>query len=147
MTPEYQVSLFVSRCNLPIFFAVHPWFVVRENGQVTRYEVRFIKDKANQGSPYIHVNFLGPYTGLGVLPPMFSGPRWKAKLVGNVSGPEASKVIEIIISSHNTYPFIAQSGLFGPNSNTYAQWILNQCPEFKVKLPRNAFGKNYNTQK
>lgn len=146
MTPEDQVSLLVSRCNLPIFFAVHPWFVVKEDGQVTRYEVRFIKDKANPSSPYIHVNFLGPYTGLGILPPLFSGPHWKAKLIGDVTGENARKVIEIIKSSPTKYPFRTQSWPFGPNSNTYAQWILDLCPEFKSKLPRNAVGKRYKSK-
>lgn len=143
MNDETQVMLYVSRCNLPIFFAAHPWFVIKENGQVARYEVRFIKNKFNPTSPYIHVNFLEPYTGLGIFPPMFSGPHWKAKLIGDVSDKEARKVINVIKNSHIVYPLRTQSRPFGPNSNTYAQWILDQCPEFQAKLPWNAAGKRY----
>jgi|SRR3989344_4507836 len=41
------------------------------------------------------------------------------------------------------FPYVEKYFLTGPNSNTYAQWILDNCPEFQVKLPWNAFGKSY----
>ncbi len=41
------------------------------------------------------------------------------------------------------YPLKHDYEIKGPNSNTYTQWVLDQFPRVKLKLPINAFGKDY----
>ena len=53
-----------------------------------------------------------------------------------------SSMIEFIKTSKDAYPY-KNYKLSGPNSNTYAQWILNNFPEAGIKLPWNCFDKNY----
>lgn len=50
---------------------------------------------------------------------------------------------EFIERSPDTYPHCNQYAFRGPNSNTYAQWVLNQFPESGFSLPWNAFGKGF----
>lgn len=58
-------------------------------------------------------------------------------------GSLAAKMAEFIERSPETYPFKNQYRFRGPNSNTYAQWILNHFPETGMALSWNAFGKKY----
>jgi len=47
-------------------------------------------------------------------------------------------------SKLNLNPFRNEYKIYpGPNSNTFIQWVLNHFPNSGLKLPRNAFGKNY----
>ncbi len=69
--------------------------------------------------------------------------RWSAKLLGKAEGGIAQTLTAHIEESKLTYPHAHYYKLTGPNSNTYAQWILNQVPRFEVRLPWNSFGKNY----
>ena len=71
---------------------------------------------------------------------------WEGKLLGYIEGDEnstAKKVAEFIKNSKTIYPYCYKYSLRGPNSNTYAQWVLDNFPEFKVTLPKNSIGKNY----
>ena len=91
------------------------------------------------------MNAFLPFQGIQVLP--FSANFfWKGKLLGLFEGDEnsvAKKMALHIENSKNIYPYCNYYRLSGPNSNTFAQWVLNNFPEFKVKLPWNSFGKNY----
>jgi len=68
---------------------------------------------------------------------------WTAKLLGQIEGATAAKIAEFIEKSPSLYPYCEKYFLAGPNSNTYAQWILDNCPEFQVKLPWNSIGSRY----
>jgi hypothetical protein len=69
------------------------------------------------------------------------------KLIASLSGDEkstAKQVVDFIEEMTPFYPYKENYKLFpGPNSNTYIAWILREFPELKIKLPWNAFGKNY----
>jgi len=139
---KYQVSLYTCPGNLPFAFATHPWFVVNNNGVISRYEVLFRGDKESR---HLHKDFLKPFTGIGMFP-YINKFFWPARLITTVEGDEGSLVhhlTEYIEASVNDYLYRNTYALTGPNSNTYVQWVLNHFPEFKVKLPWNAFGKNY----
>jgi hypothetical protein len=71
--------------------------------------------------------------------PLVESWRWKTKVVGSISGEVAQKIIAKIKESPRNYPHLHKYRLIGPNSNTYTQWILDQFPEWRVRLPRNAF--------
>src|SRR3989338_7205702 len=71
---------------------------------------------------------------------------WKAKLMGYIEGSEnstAQKIIEFIENSEKIYLYCFKYSFFGPNSNTYIQWVLDKFPEFNVKLSWNFIGKGF----
>jgi len=73
-------------------------------------------------------------------------PRWNTTLLGHIEGGEnspAQKMCEFVENSIHTYKDKKNYFLFGPNSNTYIQWILDNNPEFNGKLKWNALGNNY----
>jgi hypothetical protein len=143
----YQLFLFTCPVSIPLNFATHPWFVCVKNGKISRWEVRFETNKVNpEIGLHLHYNSLPPFCGiekLQILPKQF---LWRANLIGSIEGGEGSvakKIIDFIESSPQKYLNRNRYSFTGPNSNTYAQWVLNNFPELKVKLPWNCFGKNY----
>jgi hypothetical protein len=145
LNAKYSVSLYISRANLPFFFAVHPWFVVNSNGVVSRWEVLFKKNSSNVEFGYIHKNYLPQASGIEIFP-FTKKFLWQGKLLGSLegnAGSEAERMVEFIENSSLSYLNKDKYSFFGPNSNTYAQWVLSHFPGFKPKLPKNAFGKGY----
>jgi hypothetical protein len=139
---KYHVSLYICPGNIPFVFAKHPWFVVNNNGKISRYEVLF---RSDYNGRHLHKDFLSPFVGIGIFP-YINKFFWSSRLMGSIEGNEGSlahHLTEYIQNSENDYPYRNKYSLSGPNSNTYAQWVLSHFPEFKVKLPWNAFGKNY----
>lgn len=144
-TDKYQVFLLHSACPVPISFASHPWFVINKKGTLSRYGVNHVKNVGEKSWGHLAMNFLPPFVGLPVFLfyPKF---HFKAKLLGYVEGDEnslAKEIVDFIENSQNTYPYLNTYHFIGPNSNTYVQWVLNKFPDFRVKLPWNAVGKNY----
>lgn len=141
----YQVFLFASPSHIPFSIYPHPWVVINKRGQLSRYEVRHTKNKTEVSLGYIHINNLPLFDGIEVFS-FLSHPRWNATLLGKIEGGEnspAHKMCEFIENSPQTYTYKNRYSLLGPNSNTYIQWILDNSPEFKVKLPWTALGKKY----
>jgi hypothetical protein len=142
---KYQVFIFYSWCTLPILGARHPWIVINEKGKVSRWEVVHIKNLTKDGLGYLSKDLLLPWQGVKVF--LFSKkPRWDSKMLGLIEGEEnstAHHMANFVNNSKINYPNCHRYNLLGPNSNTYAQWIISNFPEFKVKLPWNCFGKNY----
>ena len=141
---KYQVLLMTCPASMPLSFAAHPWFVVNKKGDVSRWEVTWRPTKRPMSESWSHIrrNMLPPFYGLRAFR-MFEGFRWKGKVLGMVEGDKAVRMIECIESSPNAYPYMTAYSFTGPNSNTYAQWILDQCPEAGMSLPWNAFGRSW----
>jgi len=143
--PRYKVSLYTCPGNLPFAFARHPWFVIENNGLISRWEVLFRKELSKPSWGHLYKNHLPAYSGIGLFP--YSNKfLWKARFIGSIEGDKeslAQHISEFLENFSNTYPYRDQYFITGPNSNTFIQWVLNKFPEFKVKLPWNAFGKNY----
>lgn len=90
----------------------------------------------------MYKDFYSPFQGVERFP--FSRKYfWKAKLLGYIEGEIAKRMAEYIENSMDTYPYCDAYSLTGPNSNTYARWILDNFPEFRAALPWNSFGKNF----
>jgi hypothetical protein len=103
------------------------------------------KNKKNPELGYMHIDDLLPYSGIPVFS-FLAKPLWNATLLGSIEGgnnSSAHKMYEFIVNSPNTYNNKLNYFLFGPNSNTYAQWILDNNPAFPAKLKWNALGKDY----
>jgi len=139
---KYQVFIFACPGNIPFNFALHPWFVVNKRGSISRWEVLFRKIERETSWGHLYMNFFSPFQGIEIFP--YSQKYfWEGKLLGQIEGDVARRMAEFIENSPTKYSYCDKYFLSGPNSNTYAQWILNNSPEFKVKLPWNSFGGNY----
>ena len=139
---KFQIFLFVCPGNIPFNFAAHPWFVANEKGDISRWEVLFRKVECETSWGHLYKNFFPPFQGIEAFP-FLQKYFWKGKLLGKIEGDVAEQMAKFIKDSPKNYPYTARYFLSGPNSNTYAQWVLDKFPEFKVQLPWNAFGKNY----
>ncbi len=143
---KYQVFLMKSPASIPLNFASHPWFVVNKKGVISRWAVSWRPMQYDPQSVWGHLSLdsLPLFQGLRVL--YFSKRYyWKGTLIKVIEGDEgslAARMAEFIENSPQTYPYKNIYSFFGPNSNTYAQWILNHFPESGMRLPWNAFGKN-----
>jgi hypothetical protein len=143
--PKYKISLYISRANLPAFFATHGWFVVEMDGLNSRWEVGFRSNAASTSWNHLYKDLLPPFKGIGIFP-YSHRYLWKGHCLGSIEGNEnsvAERMANFITNSNQTYPYRDHYSFIGPNSNTYVQWVLNNFPEFKVRLPANAIGKNY----
>ncbi len=142
---SYQVFLLTCPANLPFIFARHPWFVVNQKGILSRWEVLFEKNMCKSSWQHLHKDFLKPFDGIGYFPYLYKLLR-KTRLEGYIEGniySDAKKISDFIKNSPNSYQFCNNYHLTGPNSNTYAQWVLDNNPQFKISLPNNSLGKNY----
>ena len=140
---KYQVFVFDTPLNFPINFARHPWFVLNERGKISRWEVRM---ESTKNGNHLQLDFWPPFQAMHLT---FFGLKqysWKPVLLGIIEGDEnseAQKIIEFIKNSPKNYPYQSQYSIFGPNSNSYAEWILDKFPEFNIKLSWRFVGKDY----
>ena len=152
---KYQVFLFVSRANLPFFFAIHPWLVVNNRGTISRFGVAWDRNMqpipafgelSNQGHwGHLYRNYFPPWQGIGVFP-FFWRYFWRGYLLQCIEGDEnstAKQIVEFVEKSEETYPHKENYSLLGPNSNTYVQWVLDNFPNSGLRLPWNSFGKHH----
>lgn len=140
--------MFLLTCpaTLPFPFASHPWFVVNDKGTLSRWEVGGDPQGSETRWGALNKDLVQPTAGIVVLP-FTSRFHWRSgTLLGYTSGDQESlahRMALFIEDSPNTYPYTNFYKLLGPNSNTYAQWVLDQFPESGLSLPWNAFGKNH----
>jgi hypothetical protein len=139
---RYQVFLLACPASIPISFGSHPWFVVNKKGAVSRWEVFFEANRNKTSWGHLHLNMWPPFQGIEILFPSKTF-FWSSRLLGVVEGELAEHMVQFIEASPQTYPYCYHYSLFGPNSNTYAQWVLDRFPECGLSLPWNSFGKSY----
>ncbi len=145
MNDRYQVSLFTCPATIPYSLGTHPWFVVLKNGKISRWEVLWRESQCSTSWGHLHLNFLPHEKGIETFP--FSKKyHWSGKLISRVEGDEnslAKRMMDFIEKSEENYPFCYQYSVFGPNSNTYAEWVISHFRESNFKLPWNSFGRYY----
>jgi hypothetical protein len=111
--------------------ASHPWFVIQSAGSdtLTRWEVW-----PAAGGPHGHVrkNLFTPEEDIG------AGGQY---IIAELTGQSAQPVVDFIESQSPTYPCKDHYMLLGPNSSTYAQWVLDNTG-WNVTLPCAAVGKD-----
>ena len=123
--------------SLPGLIADHNWLLVFHDAEGSQHQDcdRWeVWQRANQNTTcwgHLHKNLLAPYQGVG------NGP---SRLIQQWIDNEALSIVERIESSPLVYPFINQYSYWpGPNSNTFAQWIVRG----EAKLGIRAIGKNF----
>jgi len=136
---KYQVFIFCCPTYLPFNYFRHPWFVLNKKGKISRWEIRHDLNKLN--SSHLYINNQMPFEGIEKT--FFSNRYWKSDILGCIDGIAAERAIEMIESSKDNYPYIKKYSYFGPNSNTYLQWVLSKLPEFNITLSYRFIGKDF----
>jgi len=112
--------------------ATHAWFVVK-SAEATTFD-RWELLQTASGGPFglVRRNLLAPESGVGA-----DGVFVVAELIG----PAAEPVVDFITDRSPTYPCRNTYFFLGPNSNTYAQWVLDNTG-WTAELPATAIGKD-----
>ncbi len=114
-------------------FASHYWFVVFDGEHVERWEVWQRKHAGGRAVGHLHCNLKPPDAGVGG-GPMCVDAAW--------SGDEALRIKEVL-QAVQAYPFCERYRYWpGPNSNTYAAWVLRQAG-IRHPFARRAIGAGY----
>jgi len=123
--------------GLPGLVADHYWLLVMRGSEASdqrscdRWEVWQFARQNHSCWGHLHKNLLAPCQGVG------NGP---SRIINQWQGDEALPIVEKIESSPEQYPFIETYRYWpGPNSNTFAQWIVSG----QIKLGRRAIGKSF----
>lgn len=110
---------------------IHPWFLTKsENSQeLNRWEVSVFN---NSSAGFVWENLDAPIVdyGGGVF------------LIAELTGPDALSVIDFLENRLDEYPNKNTFSLWGPNCNTFVQWVLDQTG-WNVTLPDSALGKDF----
>lgn len=139
---KFQVLLLSCRANLPFIFTSHTWFVINDFGKLSRWEVLFRKNKDNPLGYHLYKNKLPAFDGIGMIP-YLDKPKWNSSVITVLANDEAKRIAEIIESSPQNYPYCNYYSITGPNSNSYAQWVLTKAKISNIFLPASAIGKKY----
>lgn len=116
------------------WLAIHYWYAVFENSQCTRWEVWQTPSLARESWGHLHKNLLPYDAGVG------NGISWVA---ATWTGDLAQSLIQVLASSPDHYPHQHTYRYFpGPNSNTFAQWVLTQA-NIPFRLSYKGIGRNY----
>ncbi|MBV9159552.1 MAG: DUF3750 domain-containing protein [Candidatus Kaiserbacteria bacterium] len=136
-----QVFLFTSLATFPFTFARHPWFVINRKGTVSRWEIFWEASKKGKISwGHLHKNCYAPWVGIEMF---FYTDRYlfDSHLEGVVEGDDgshANRIADFIESSPERYGNCQKYSLLGPNSISYAEWILDSFPTSSLTLPWNS---------
>ena len=117
--------------------ADHYWLLIlrsveeKHDQTCDRWEVWQHSDQNDSCWGHLHKNLLTPFQGVG---------NGSSRLIKRWMDDEALSIAKKIEASPRTYPFINKYRYWpGPNSNTYAQWIVSD----KMKLSIRAIGKEF----
>ncbi len=133
-----KVELLAARIpGIPGIIADHYWLLILRSCKVQcldtcdRWEVWQYPYQNDSCWGHLHKNLLPPYQGVG------NGP---SRLIRQWLDEEALSIIGRIESSPNNYPFTHQYGYWpGPNSNTFAQWVVQD----QMTLGSRAIGRSF----
>ena len=114
-------------------FASHYWFVVLDGGEAHRWEVWQTRNAGGRSIGHVHCDLKPPDAGVGG-GPMHIDAEW--------SGAQAEK-IAAVLEAAASYPHCHRYHYWpGPNSNTFAAWVLRQAGVHHP-LARRAIGHSY----
>jgi len=119
MNQNTKVQLRAAKIPWLGWLALHHWYVIQESSaRPERWEIWQTPNLGANSWGHLHQNLMSWDSGVG------NGPSW---LVTEWVGSGATDLAGILRASPDIYPYTHQYRYFpGPNSNTYAQWILKQ---------------------
>jgi uncharacterized protein DUF3750 len=115
--------------------AVHHWFVASDplTGRWERWEVWQDPDAGGTNWGHVHRDLMAPGRGVGGGPASVAA-EWRGA---------AAEAIYDVLSRPEDYPYCSRYHAWpGPNSNTYAAWVLERAGVTYDLDPR-AIGKDY----
>jgi hypothetical protein len=131
-----MVKVELRYASLPSFLglvASHYWFVVFDADEAHRWEVWQTKNAGGRAIGHVHCDLKPPDAGVG------GGP---ARIAAEWTGAEALSIKKVLEAAH-AYPFCQHYRYWpGPNSNTFAAWVLREAG-IPHPLARRAIGRNY----
>ncbi|MEL6109623.1 MAG: DUF3750 domain-containing protein [Planctomycetota bacterium] len=108
-------------------FADHHWLVVREQTGSHRWEVWQRKDVGGVAWGYLHRDLMPPKANVGF------GP---SRHVRSWVGDDAVAIGQRLEKAPATYPWTEKYRYYpGPNSNTFAQWVLAGVFRLRSRAP------------
>ena len=114
--------------------AIHYWFVILDYDYHERWEIWQSKHLVTTSWGHLHQNLMTVTQGVG------NGDSWRET---QWQGESAEILTEIIRESPSKYPYNHLYRYYpGPNSNTYAQWILDEA-NISYSLESRGLGRNY----
>lgn len=129
-----RVHLRAARIPWVGFLAWHYWYVIDSDGPQERWEVWQRAGLVPSSWGHLHQNLMPVEAGVG------HGPSW---LEATWEGPGAQALITVLRQSPQIYPHCYHYRyLPGPNSNTFARWVLHQA-QIKHMLNWRALGQGY----
>lgn len=119
MNRNTKVQLRAAKIPWLGWLALHHWYVIwQPSAPPERWEIWQTPNLGANSWGHLHQNLMSWDCGVG------NGPSW---LVTEWVGSKAIELLDILRTSPHNYPHTHQYLYFpGPNSNTYAQWILKQ---------------------
>ena len=125
------VELRAARIPLIGALAHHHWFVVRAEGRVDRWEAWQRPDAGGESWGHLHRDLLAPEQGVG------NGGSWRVTMF---QGGAAIDLAARLADAPKSYPWRDIYSYWpGPNSNTFAQWVLGN----RYFLSWRGFGRRY----
>lgn len=143
----YSVIIYSSPIYIPLSFAVHTWVEINspDHGP-ERFEIHAVINKKTGNYFYLNSKKSGEGMSLFALPDIWYGKKYfNSKVLYKDEGMQAQDTVLKIHNMVNNYMHKNKYITFpGPNSNTFAQWVIDSFLNDKnIKLPFNAFGKNF----
>ena len=137
MERSVSVELWAARIPFVGLFALHHWFVIHTQGRHDRWEVWQRAAVSGVYIGHLHKNLMPYDRGVG------AGPGW---IVEAWTGEEALALALRIETSPWRYPWCHRYWLLpGPNSNSYAQWILADRRRLSWRSWGARFGRAWTT--
>lgn len=143
----YRFAIYSTPITFPLCFAVHTWIVLQSPEFGThRYEIHCFKN--SKSGNHFYINNVPEKQGMAV----FGFLRyWKSTLtfpstcLYETGGEDSKELILHIEGILWNYSYLNKYRAYpGPNSNTFTQWVIQKTGlQDKIRLPWNAFGKNY----
>jgi hypothetical protein len=138
MAAALKVQLRVELRSAPLpwpvgLLASHYWFVVFDGAKAQRWEVWQTKNAGGRAVGHVHCDLKPPDAGVG------GGPM---RVESEWTGEQAASIARVLENAR-TYPHCERYHYWpGPNSNTYASWVLRRAG-IDHPLPRRAIGGRY----
>jgi hypothetical protein len=145
----YSVTVYATPMSFPFNFTVHTWIEIGDGNTTDRYDLwGYPGLTTTPVHGYIYKNLFPNHLGT-TLSPFASVNTLEKRQIGkvliNLSGDIdsiAARHYTAIKTHVLTYPHAhTYHMIFGPNCNTFTEWLLKLVPEANLGLPWYAWGK------
>ncbi len=150
MERSYTVAIYSTPMSFPLNFTCHTWIEISHNNTTQRFDFWGYPgiQHGDKSKNYIYRNIFPNHLGTTFSPfadPGHTKNRQTGKIHQSITGAQhstAHRLYQAIFEKAFEYPFDKNYHMiFGPNCNTFTQWLLDLVPAHQLTLPWNAWGK------